>query len=158
MQENPEQSISYSYPNHRPLHLSCTNGHMAVTKLLLMKKAKIHLLAGKSNTIFHKAVYNGSAELIRMLVDTIKELYSESDLEKLLDTDSLDNKTPLQCAVEDDNRDVVDVLIESRASPHASPFLPAPNADPQFLLVELYMACSQGLLDMVKLLISKKEQ
>ena len=131
---------------------------MAVTKLLLVKEAKIHLLAGKSNTILHKAVYNGNAEFIRMLVDAIKELYSESDLEKLLDANSLDNKTPLICAVEDDNIDIVEILIDSRATPKANPFLPPPNADPQFLLVELYYACSMGLLDMVKLLVSKKEQ
>ena len=123
-----------------------------MTKLLLMKEAKIHLLAGKSNTIMHKAVYNGDAEFIRMLVSTIKELYSESDLEKLLDCNSLDDKTPLMCAVEDDNRDIVDFLIDSRENP----FLIAPSEDPQFLLMELFMACNLGLLDMVKLLVSKK--
>ena len=134
------------YPNHRPLHLACTKGNRAVTKLLLMQKEKadIHLTAGKSNTLLHKAVYNGNAGFIRMLVEAIKEHYLESDLEKLLDSKSLDDKTPLMCAVEDNNADIVEVLIDSR-----------PIADQSFLW-ELFTACMMGLLDMVKLLISKQ--
>ena len=128
---------------------------MAVTKLLLMqeadKKPNIRLLAGKSNTILHKAVYNGNADFIRMLVEAIKKYYTDSDLDFLLDSNSLDEKIPLMCAVEDDNIDVADVLIESRAT------FPAMK-NPMFLFMELVVACSNGLLDMVKFLISKKEQ
>merc|ERR1711884_176767 len=123
------------YPNHRPLHLSCTKGHMAVTKLLLMqeddKKPNIHLLAGKSNTILHKAVYNGDADFIKMLVEAIKQLYSQEDLEELLDKTSLDDKTALICAVEDDNRRMVDVLIDCRSNP---------TTEPDYLFMELIIA------------------
>ena len=108
------------YPNHRPLHLSCTKGHMAVTKLLLMQEADkrpdIHLTAGKNNSILHKAVYgyNDNADFMRMLIKDIRDIYSASDLWKLLDKKSLDDKTPLMCAVEDDNRNIVDVLVDCR--------------------------------------------
>ena len=58
-----------------PLHLSCTYGQEAVTKLLLENGADIRSSGEKKQTSLHKACAVGNVNLVKMITFAAEQIY-----------------------------------------------------------------------------------
>ena len=91
---------------YSPLHYACIDGLIDIVKMLVEAGAGVRATDNEGQTCLMLAVYNGHTETVRYLVGLPEvELNHRSDY----------NKTALQCAVEHNHTDIVQLLIAAGA-------------------------------------------
>ena len=117
-----------------PLHSACASGALDVVKMLVEAGAGVRATNDRGETCLILAARNGHTETVRYLVGL-----PEVDVNHV-NRRYAGNYTALQCALENDKTDVVQVLIDAGAD-----VVTNNNA--------LHSACVFGSLDVVKMLV-----
>ena len=116
---------------HSPLHAAGASGELDVVKMLVEAGAGVRATNGRGEPCLFPAARNGYTETVRYLVGL-----PEVDVNRRY----AGNRTALQCALENNKPDVVQVLIDAGAD-----IVTNNNA--------LHSACVLGSLDIVKMLV-----
>ncbi|TPX10123.1 uncharacterized protein E0L32_001320 [Thyridium curvatum] len=93
------------------LHNAAQSGHLGVVKLLLDANAKVNAELSNGMTPLHWAAFNGHEEVVKLLLTR-----PDADLTT---KDSFD-RTPMLCAAETYNKDIVQLLSPARAGDRLS--------------------------------------
>ena len=96
-----KDSMGYS-----PLHAACEFGVLDILKMLVEAGVDVRATDNRLDTCLTLAAYYGHTEIVRYLVGL-----PEVDVNHRAD----DNKTALQCAVEENHTDIVQLLIDAGA-------------------------------------------
>ena len=95
-----------NYMGHSALHYACQLGALDIVKMLVEAGAGVRAADNQGDTCLILAVYYGHTEAVRYLVGLPEvELNHRAD----------DNSTALQCAVEGNQTDIVQLLIDAGA-------------------------------------------
>ncbi|WP_341817579.1 ankyrin repeat domain-containing protein [Wolbachia endosymbiont (group A) of Pherbina coryleti] len=100
-----------------PLHLAVHNGHKEVVEAILNKKADI-FARNDCGTVLYLAVVSNNIELIRFILDIIKEK-DPQNFSKHIDAEDAEGDTPLMWAVHGQKVNATKVLLEYGANVNA---------------------------------------
>ena len=88
-----------------PLHSACASGALSIVKMLVRAGAEVHATNDKGRTCLHLAAELGHTETVRYLVGLPEVELNHRDTEK--------NYTALQYAVEENRKEVTQVLLDA---------------------------------------------
>lgn len=149
--DHPIDVIVTGYRKRTALHIAAELDRVEIFRVFheyaraqFGKNGKLRLCSTDEDdlTPMHLAARKGSHRVLSLCLEVCKEHgYLQETILSFLDEE---NSTPLHAAIDGAHAAVVDVLLKNGASPIQSKYgYPPP----------LHMACSQGKLDMVKLMV-----
>ncbi|WP_375316602.1 ankyrin repeat domain-containing protein [Wolbachia endosymbiont (group A) of Colletes cunicularius] len=131
---------SRDHNNLTPLHVATYNGHLELVKCLLEKGANV-LAKNNHDTVLHLAVSSNKEEIIKLVLDKIKE--TQRDVSQYIDAKDTEGDTPLMWAAENGRVNAAQILLKYGAS------IEVKNNDG---MTALHWAAQNGHLGVAKLL------
>ncbi|WP_237342887.1 tetratricopeptide repeat protein [Wolbachia endosymbiont of Folsomia candida] len=128
-----------------PLHLAASSGNLDTVKNLIEKGADI-FVGSSHDTILHQSVGSGNEEVIRLILEKIKEKEPQKMFEHINARDT-EGETPLMWAAEKGKVSAARILLEYGANT---------NAIDNYDQTALHFATEGGYLKLVQLLLSKQ--
>ncbi|OQV20271.1 Transient receptor potential cation channel subfamily A member 1 [Hypsibius exemplaris] len=128
------------------LHVAASLNHLDCLDVLVRHRASVCRPSYNGLRPIHLAASRGSVDVLRYLLTDGNVGYSKTDMLSVVDDEQ---GTPLHAAVYGGNVEAVEILLENG---------PSIKAQTKDLTTPLHLACSLGVVDIVRILCEKERQ